>query len=77
MKNMNEKLDEINTRLERIETLLEGQKMAETKIVNHISFIEDVFDAVKKPLGRVLSYYGGGVQTDKLNKKIKYEDIDQ
>lgn len=49
-------LQEINNKLDRIIMLLENTKQGSDRMVNHIEFVESVYDTVKKPLNYMLSY---------------------
>ena len=65
-----EKLTNIDKRLEKIENILFSQQVDSKKMSEHIDFIENIYDNVKKPFCKVLSLYNGeNIQIDK--KRIK------
>ena len=65
-----EKLTNIDKRLEKIENILLSQQVDSKKMSEHIDFIENIYDNVKKPFCKVLSLYNGeNIQIDK--KRIK------
>ena len=65
-----EKLTNIVKRLEKIENILFSQQVDSKKMSEHIDFIENIYDNVKKPFCKVLSLYNGeNIQIDK--KRIK------
>lgn len=52
-------LKEIKSRLDKIENIIGNQQIASTKMVQHIDFIDNIYENVKKPFSRALSYYTG------------------
>ncbi len=50
----------IESRLDKIETIIQENKEAANKMSDHIDFIDNVYDNVKKPFCRILSIYNGG-----------------
>ncbi len=53
------KLEEINKRLERIEKTLEMQQETDSKISEHIDFIDNIYNVIRKPFAKALSFYSG------------------
>jgi hypothetical protein len=58
----------IEKRLDNIENALEESRKSADKMTNHIDFIDNVYDTVKKPLCRILSVCNGN--TVILDKKM-------
>lgn len=54
-----QKLSLIEKRLDNIEKILEIQKKSSEKMDNHIDFIDNVYNQVKKPFCGLISYYNG------------------
>jgi hypothetical protein len=50
----------IESRLDKIEEIILENKESADKMSNHIDFIDNVYDNVKKPFCRILSMYNGG-----------------
>ncbi len=66
-------LIKIESRLDKIEAIIQENKEASDKMSNHIDFIDNVYDNVKKPFCRILSIYNGSkINIDKnlLTDKI-------
>ena len=56
----------IENRLDKIEDIIQENKEAANKMSNHIDFIDNVYDNVKKPFCKILSIYNGSqVNIDK------------
>lgn len=56
----------IENRLDKIEHIIQENKEAANKMSNHIDFIDNVYDNVKKPFCKILSIYNGSqVNIDK------------
>ena len=49
----------IEARLSRIENIIEENKKSADRMTNHIDFIDNVYDNVKKPFCKLLSVYNG------------------
>lgn len=60
-------LQNIELRLEKIEAILVSNTESCKKMDEHINFIDNVYDNVRKPFSRVLSYYHG--ETIQIEKK--------
>lgn len=63
----------IESRLDKIESIIQENKEAADKMSNHIDFIDNVYDNVKKPFCKILSIYNGSqINIDKnlLTDKI-------
>jgi hypothetical protein len=61
-------LKRIEERLDKIEYILEKNKLSSEKMVEHIEFIDTIYDNIKKPFSKVLSYYNGNeIQIEKKN----------
>ena len=61
-----EKLNLIEERLNKIEKILSMQQISSQKMSEHIDFVDSVYESVKKPFCKVLSIYNGNnVQIDK------------
>ena len=52
-------LESIEKRLDRIEMILESNNKSCKKMDEHINFVDNVYNSVRKPFSRVLSYYHG------------------
>ena len=50
----------IESRLDKIEAIIQENKEVANKMSNHIDFIDNVYDNVKKPFCKILSIYNGG-----------------
>jgi hypothetical protein len=50
----------IESRLDKIEAIIKENKEAANKMSDHIDFIDNVYDNVKKPFCKILSIYNGG-----------------
>ena len=51
-----ELLNEINIKLDTIETRLSNLEHSTTKMASHIDFVENVYDCVKHPLNVITNY---------------------
>jgi len=60
MDNILNKLESIENRLKNIENILEEQEVYSKKMSNHIDFVDNIYDGIKKPFYNVLSFYSGG-----------------
>jgi hypothetical protein len=49
----------IESRLDKIEAIILENKESADKMSNHIDFIDHVYDNVRKPFCKILSYYNG------------------
>ena len=63
-----EKLTNIDKRLEKIENILFSQQVDSKKMSEHIDFIDNVYDNVRKPFSKILTYYNGNTVT--IEKKL-------
>jgi len=70
LKQILEKLENIDTRLVRVESLLQGPIQNNTeKMKQHIDFIEDVYENVRNPLGIICNKINSLVYTQPNNEK--------
>lgn len=59
-------LKKIEERLDKIEQVLEMNQKSAKKMDEHIEFVDSVYDSVRKPFCKILSYYNGNtVQIEK------------
>lgn len=52
------KLEQIQSRLDHIEALLQDINRSNTKMHDHINFVEAVFQNVKNPFFKIMNYAG-------------------
>ena len=52
-------LKRIEERLDNIEKVLEMNQESAKKMDEHIEFVDSVYDSVRKPFCKILSYYNG------------------
>ena len=59
-------LKRIEERLDKIEKVLEMNQKSAKKMDQHIEFVDSVYDTIKTPFGKILSYYNGdNIQIEK------------
>ncbi len=59
-------LKKIEERLDNIEYVLQMNQKSAKKMDEHIEFVDSVYDSVRKPFCKILSYYNGNtVQIEK------------
>ena len=59
-------LKRIEERLDKIEYTLDLNQKSAKKMDNHIEFVDNVYDSVRKPFSKILSYYNGNnIQIEK------------
>ena len=59
-------LKRIEERLDKIENILEMNQKSAKKMDEHIEFVDTVYDTVRNPFCKILSYYNGNtVQIEK------------
>ena len=61
-------LNSIESRLDRIEKIIEINQLSAKKMNDHIDFIDDIYDNIKKPFCKVLTYYNG--KTVNIDKNL-------
>jgi hypothetical protein len=72
-----QELKEIKERLDKIERTIGNQQIASTKMVQHIDFIDNIYENVKKPFSRALSFYTGNtvvIEKESRESRDKIED---
>ena len=52
-------LKRIEERLDNIERILELNQKSAKKMDEHIEFVDTVYDTVRKPFSKILTYYNG------------------
>jgi hypothetical protein len=52
-------LKRIEERLDNIERVLELNQKSAKKMDEHIEFVDTVYDTVRKPFSKILTYYNG------------------
>ena len=57
--NIIEILRRIESRLDKIEYILNGTQKSAQKMEDHIDFVDTVYDNIKKPFFKILTYYNG------------------
>lgn len=67
-------LKNIEKRLDQIETILECNNKSCKKMDEHINFIDNIYDNVRKPFSNILSYYQGNIITLK-QKAIQNDNL--
>jgi hypothetical protein len=65
-------LKKIDSRLERIEKLLEENRKSSKKMDTHIDFIDNVYNTVRMPFSNVLSICSG----NKVEISEKYNNVE-
>jgi hypothetical protein len=70
--NILEILRSINSRLDSIEDILYNTQKSTRKMDNHIDFIDNVYDNVRKPFSKILTFYSGNTVT--IEKKSIDDD---
>lgn len=61
-------LKRIEERLDNIENILSETQKSAQKMENHIDFVDTVYDNIKKPFYKILTYYNGNpVSIEKNN----------
>ena len=63
-----EMLRNIESRLNNIEDILYNTQKSARKMDEHIDFIDNVYDNVRKPFSKILTYYNGNTVT--IEKKL-------
>lgn len=67
-----QKLNDIEKRLQVIEHKLGEQEKNNIKMDEHINFIDNIYDSVRKPFSNLLSVYSG--KTVQIEKRNVLED---
>lgn len=58
----------IDKRLDKIEEILLVTKNASNKMSNHIDFIDNIYDIIKKPFYKILSINNNNLNIDKIKR---------
>jgi len=66
--NIIEILKRIEERLDNIENILNNTQKSAQKMEDHIDFVDTIYDNIKKPFSKILTYYNGNeVMIEKNN----------
>lgn len=74
--NLKNKIDHIDNKINHIHTLLESIASSTKNMDNHISFVENVYTVVKKPVSNILGWYDKKTNIEELypvKKQIQNE----
>ena len=67
---------DIQNRLLKIERIIQEQQNSCIKMEEHINFVDNVFENIKKPFCSILSYYNNGnlIKMEKCENKLLLSD---